>query len=155
MNETNLFNRFKRVVPGTSSRMENTVGTGMFDVNYLQDGVESWCELKVLKGVRDPKIIIRGRQVAWAKKRYEHKAANLFFMAANDNEAILWKASAVIKSIGPETKFDERGHYHIPVKDLPVMEHGPIKPLTFKNMAEAMYTYSKMSYSYYSNLTGE
>jgi hypothetical protein len=74
-------------------RLENTVGSGMFDINCCHAGKEAWIDLKAASGNW---IVVKNSQRTFAHER--HRAGNdrTFFLVRREDELLLYQASDVV-----------------------------------------------------------
>ena len=79
-------------------RIENTVGSGMPDVNICTEGYEAWIELKIvtLRG-----ILLRKEQYAWGVRRAKHQGRSLILSYdPQSNRIEIWIFPQVIVEKG-------------------------------------------------------
>ena len=74
------------------SRIENTAGSGICDVNACSKGVEAWIELKMFKGRR---LHFRNSQLNWILSRAK-QGGNVFVLARKDGDMLLWRADELL-----------------------------------------------------------
>jgi hypothetical protein len=81
MKETDLYAMMRRYLPGTGTRIENSISSGIFDVYWAANGCGSWVENKIQHGNR---IRVRGTQMVWGLSQLGQGMANLFFLVIRD-----------------------------------------------------------------------
>ncbi len=90
MKESYLWSQFKEAMAGFAhaSRIENTAGNGMSDVNLCKNGKEIWVELKMFKGRR---LHFRNSQLSWICSRHNF-GGRIFVVARNDDSLFAYDA---------------------------------------------------------------
>ncbi len=67
MNEAQFYQKLKKNLPMVHwMRIENSIGSGMFDINACYQGTEFWVELKEVYTIG---VLLRPSQHAWAFQR--------------------------------------------------------------------------------------
>lgn len=77
MSEKTFYNKIKKYLPGTVSRVENLCDPGMPDINGSCQNGDYWIELKspgLVHPVINPENLLRPDQAAWTTKRIKHGA---------------------------------------------------------------------------------
>ncbi len=73
------------------TRIENTAGAGMPDVNCCHNGIEFWIELKI---VREGRVQLRSSQVAWITARAGH-GGRAFILAKHGEDLLVYRGNQV------------------------------------------------------------
>lgn len=94
MKESYLWTQFKAAMDGFAhaSRIENTAGNGISDVNLCKDGQEIWVELKMFKGRR---LHFRNSQLNWIMTRRKF-GGRVLTLARSDNALMLYDAEKLL-----------------------------------------------------------
>lgn len=89
MTESALYQKIKKALPLVHfTRIENSIGSGMFDVNACYVGQEFWIELKIDKGVNDRNVLIRSSQYAWSTMR-QRAGGKLLLLAYQERTRVI------------------------------------------------------------------
>lgn len=96
MKESYFWTQFKAALAGFAhaSRIENTAGNGMSDVNVCKDGKEVWVELKMFKGKR---LHFRTSQLNWISTRHKF-GGRVLVLARSEDVAVLYDAYQLLNS---------------------------------------------------------
>jgi hypothetical protein len=92
--ESYFWVQFKAAMVGFAhaSRIENTAGNGISDVNLCRDGIEVWVELKMMKGSR---LHFRNSQLSWILTRAKF-GGRVRVLARNEDVALLYDAQKLL-----------------------------------------------------------
>lgn len=120
-------------------RIENTAGTGIFDVNACSSGVEVWVELKVFHGNI---LKFRTSQRVWAAVRTVAGAKNLFVLARKDDWSggtvmYLYRAEEVFKV--PSKVSTDGKSFSILFADLPTPLLSCKKPFKWSDVRRILF----------------
>lgn len=102
--ERDFYNYLRPKFLGHVQRIENTVGSGMPDVNFCSFGIETWVELKV---AIQPKgeVWLRKEQFAWSMRRASC-LGRVFVVALNQDMVWVWKYPDVqVEAVGTSEKY--------------------------------------------------
>lgn len=116
MLETALYARIQPKLKswGALDRVENTMGSGMWDIHLCCDGVHNWVETKMEKG---GKLYFERFQLQFATRLTRAGATNLFVIAGRDSRnghMGVYHASALLAA----PRMIERKWHVIQVEDL-------------------------------------
>jgi hypothetical protein len=125
MNETEFFRvhvrpRLERY--GTYDRVENAVGTGMFDVNYAIEGTQGWLELKMVHS--GGKIFFEKFQLPWLKRRARHTGNSGLWVLATDGKGAIWLYGPKTLLAAPRT----------PYKDWVILQQVDLSPTIYSGI---------------------
>lgn len=96
MTEAKLWKKIKDKLPPTPDRDWQRIESGltlrgMPDTNLCSRGVESWIELKVIRGA---KLSIRPTQIVWHERR-ARAGGRSFVIGANDVTLMVWQGTDI------------------------------------------------------------
>jgi hypothetical protein len=77
--EADLYEQQRRKLPGTGTRIENAITSGVFDAYWTIRGRGHWIENKIQHGNQ---ILVRPSQFAWGTTQLSHGATNVWFFVA-------------------------------------------------------------------------
>ncbi len=97
MSEKTLYNKVKRYLPGTVSRVENLCDPGMPDVSGSCEKGDYWVELKapgLAHPASDPTYLLNEHQLPWTRRRLRF-GARVFMLVQNKRSITLFKAGLI------------------------------------------------------------
>jgi hypothetical protein len=114
------------------SRVENTAGSGISDVNVCVDGKEFWLELKMFHG---EKLHFRTSQRAWISK---HVACggSVFILARKEDTLILYKACTCLEA--PHKVSKDCKSFTVDYANLPTALYSCSKPFRWKEVLSSL-----------------
>lgn len=124
MTEIDLYGQCARHFKGVKTRIENSIVFGLFDLNYLHRGHETWVELKVVKAKTGKVIEVRTSQYIWGVPRIKEGATNLYFLVGWEYWPYpkLYEAGLIFSKCSPR-HVTSRGLFKVPLEGLlPVVE---------------------------------
>lgn len=89
MTESELHELMKRKMsPVLGTRIEDSIGNGVFDSNWTWHGHDVWVDYKIFgSGCRKDCFKIKGSQVRWALDRFKAGSTNAYFLAAHKTDS--------------------------------------------------------------------
>lgn len=117
------------------SRIENTAGTGISDINVCHRGQEAWIELKVFHGRR---LHFRNSQKSWILRR-SGVGGRILVLARNQDVLTMYDAAEVVRSTA--TPGSDSKSFSVDVDALPTPLLTCRKPFRWSEVREKIFEF--------------
>lgn len=96
MNESGFWHGFKKGLPDIDwTKIENSTGSGVPDLNGFYNGRDVWVELKIMSGNQ---LRFKQSQIGWITRRRAAGARNIFIVARKDKFLYVFNSEVVYLS---------------------------------------------------------